>query len=184
MGKISAVMSAQFYKNSIMHIFKSKIDNWVLVCLLLSISACVMGASVALMTGGTVNYVFAAIILMLGAGFPVWLYVSTQYIVTDNDLKIISGPFSWIIPIQSIVSVRETHSVSASPALSFDRLEIVYEENKAIIVSPLDKAQFIQKLGQDKFIVNGKHARAKAADKDSRNSAKKNKTKRKNSSTR
>lgn len=163
-----------------MYVFKSKIDNWVLICLLLSISACLMGASVALMVGGTVNYVFAAIILILGAGFPVWLYASTRYIVTDDDLKIISGPFSWAIPIQSIVSVQETQSASASPALSFDRLEIIYGEDKAIIVSPLDKAKFIQKLGKDKLIVNRKNARTKAADKDSKNNPKKNKANRKN----
>lgn len=163
-----------------MYVFKSKIDNWVLICLLLSISACLMGASVALMVGGTVNYVFAAIILILGAGFPVWLYASTRYIVTDDDLKIISGPFSWTIPIQSIVSVQETQSASASPALSFDRLEIIYGEDKAIIVSPLDKAKFIQKLGKDKLIVNRKNARTKAADKDSKNNPKKNKANRKN----
>lgn len=166
-----------------MHVFKSKIDNWVLVCLLLSISACLMGASVALMVGGTANYVFAAIILILGAGFPIWLYASTRYIVTDSDLKIISGPFSWVIPIQSIVSIQETQSASASPALSFDRLEIIYGEDKAIIVSPLDKAKFIQKLGKEKLIFNQKNARKKAADKDSRNSAKKNKANRKNSTT-
>jgi hypothetical protein len=164
-----------------MHVFKSKVDNWVLVCLLLSISACVMGASVALMVGGTVNYVFAAIILILGVGFPAWLYASTRYIVMDDDLKIISGPFSWIIPIQSIVSVQETQSVSASPALSFDRLEIIYGEDKAIIVSPLEKAKFIQKLGKEKLIVSRKNSRIKAEGKDSKGNPKKSKASRKNS---
>ncbi|QOJ24324.1 MAG: PH domain-containing protein [Gammaproteobacteria bacterium] len=163
-----------------MHVFKSKIDNWVLICLLLSISACLLGASVALSVGGTANYVFAAIILILGAGFPVWLYASTRYIVTGDDLKIVSGPFSWNIPIQSIVSVQETQNASASPALSFDRLEIIYGEGKAIIVSPLDKAKFIQKLGKERFIFNRRNARSKAAAKDFRNKAKRNKTNRSN----
>lgn len=163
-----------------MHVFKSKIDNWVLICLLLSISACLMGASVAFMVGGTANYVFAAIILIMGAGFPVWLYASTRYIVTGDDLKIISGPFSWNIPIQSITSMQETRSASASPALSFDRLEIIYGEDKAIIVSPLDKTKFIQKLGKEKLIVSRKNTRTKAANKDSKNGAKKNKANRKN----
>lgn len=166
-----------------MHVFKSKIDNWVLVCLLFSVSACLMGASVALMVGGTANYVFAAIILVLGAGFPVWLYASTRYIVTGDDLKIVSGPFSWDIPIQLIVSLQETQSVSASPALSFDRLEIVYGEDKAIIVSPLDKTKFIQKLGKEKLIVSGRNTRTKDADKDSKKHSKKNKVNRKNLST-
>jgi len=75
-----------------MHVFKSKIDNWVLVCLLLSVSACLMGASVAFTVGGTANNVFAAIVLIAGAGFPVWIYISTQYIVSGDELKIISEP--------------------------------------------------------------------------------------------
>lgn len=166
-----------------MHVFKSKIDNWVLVCLLFSVSACLMGASVALMVGGTANYVFAAIIMILGAGFPVWLYASTRYIVTGDDLKIVSGPFSWDIPIQSIVSLQETQSVSASPALSFDRLEIVYGEDKAIIVSPLDKTKFIQKLGSEKFIAAGKHTRPQADGKAAKKSLKRSKINRKNSQT-
>ncbi|MBL8501718.1 MAG: PH domain-containing protein [Nitrosomonas sp.] len=163
-----------------MHVFKSKIDNWVLICLLLSVSACLMGASVPLMIGGITNYVFAAIILIAGAGFPIWIYVSTRYIVSDDSLKIISGPFTWDIPIQSIVSLQETQIAATSPALSFDRLQITYEEDKVIIVSPVDKEKFIQKLGKEKFIFNRKNARSKAVAKDFRNKAKKNKTNRNN----
>lgn len=166
-----------------MHVFKSKIDNWVLVCLLLSVSACLMGASVAFTVGGTANYVFAAIILIVGAGFPVWIYISTKYIVSDDDLKIISGPFSWSIPIQSITSIQETQSAVTSPALSFDRLEIAYNEDKYIIISPVDKMKFIQKLGNEKFIATGKHARSQATDKAAKNTLKKNKANRKNSQT-
>lgn len=163
-----------------MHVFKSKIDNSVLVCLLLSVSACLMGASVALSVGGAANYVFAAIILIAGAGFPVWIYVSTRYIVSGDDLKIISGPFTWDIPIQSIVSMQETQTAATSPALSFDRLEITYGEDKVIIVSPVDKEKFIQKLGKEKLIGSAQRNRVKAAAKDSGKKAKKNKTDRDN----
>ena len=163
-----------------MHVFKSKIDNWVLVCLLLSVSACLMGASVPLTVGGIANYVFAAIILIAGAGFPIWIYVSTRYIVSGDDLKIISGPFTWNIPIQSIISLQETQTAATSPALSFDRLEITYGEDKVIIVSPVDKEKFIQKLGKEKLIGSPQRNGTKAADKDSRRKDKKNKINRNN----
>lgn len=166
-----------------MHVFKSKIDNWVLVCLLLSVSACLMGASAAFMVGGIANYVFAAIILLAGAGLPVWLYTSTQYIVSGDELEIISGPFSWNIPIQSIKSIQETQSAVTSPALSFDRLEIAYDDDKFIIISPVDKMKFIQKLGSEKFIATGKRARPQADGKAAKKSLKKNKINRKNSQT-
>lgn len=158
-----------------MHIFKSKIDNWVLICLLLSVSACLLGASVPLMIGGITNYVFAAIILIAGAGFPVWIYVSTRYIVSGDDLKIISGPFTWNIPIQSIISLQETQIAATSPALSFDRLEITYGEDKVIIVSPVDKEKFIQKLGKEKLIGSAQRDGTKAAAKDARKKLRKTK---------
>lgn len=164
-----------------MEVFKSKVDKWLLSCLALSILACLLGASVALEVGGTINYVFAAVILIMGVGFPLWILVSTKYIVSNDDLRIISGPFSWIISIQSITSIQEVENAVTSPALSFDRLEVAYDEGKAIIISPDDKAKFIQKLGRDKLIVIGKNARTQTAGKIPKDNVKKNKRNQKNS---
>lgn len=154
-----------------MHVFKSKIDRWVLVCFVLSVISCLMGVSVMLKIGGTSNYVMAAVIIVAGIGFPSWILASTRYITDQENLKIISGPFSWVIPIQSITSVQETQSAITSPALSFDRLEIIYGEDKAIVISPLDKTEFIESLGSEKLVV---------ADKNLRKISKKNKKHRKN----
>lgn len=159
-----------------MHVFKSKVDKWVLVCFALSFIACLMGTSVMLKIGGTANYVMAAVIVIAGIGFPLWILVSTRYIADDENLKIVSGPFSWIIPVQTITSIQETQSAITSPAMSFDRLEITYGEDKAIIVSPVDKEGFIKALGSDKLVVTGKRRT-----KEARNSEKKRKPDRKNS---
>lgn len=158
-----------------MEVFKSKIDKWVMICSVLSAFACVLGASVSIKVGGTVNYVFAGIILIIGMGFPLWILVSTRYIVNDVDLKIISGPFSWNIPIQSIISIQQTNSTVTSPALSFDRLEIIYDQDKSIIISPNDKEKFIQKLSNDKPIVIGKKTQKQIIGKVTKNNTKKNK---------
>ncbi|MBX3616633.1 PH domain-containing protein [Nitrosomonas sp.] len=154
-----------------MHVFKSKIDRWILVCFILSVIACLMGVSVMLKIGGTANYVMIAVIIIAGIGFPLWILASTRYIADQENLKIISGPFSWIIPIQSIISIQETQSAITSPALSFDRLEIIYGEDKAIVISPLDKAGLIEMLGHEKLMV---------VDKISKKISKKNKKNRKN----
>lgn len=158
-----------------MEVFKSKIDKWILICFALSLLACLLGTSVMIKVGGTANYVIAAVILIIGAGFPAWILASTKYLVGDGDLKIISGPFSWNIPIQSITSVREVANAITSPALSFDRLEISYGEDKIIHISPADKKQFIRKLGNEKLIVTGRKLRAETTGKASKKSVKKNK---------
>lgn len=134
-----------------MHVFKSKIDKPILFCLILSIVACLLGVSVMLKIGGGVNYAIAIFMLAFGVGFPLWIMLLTKYIITDETLQIISGPFGWNIPMDSILSVTQTQSAITSPALSFDRLEIKYGEEKIILISPKDQQQFIQKMGQGKL---------------------------------
>ena len=148
-----------------MDIFKSKIDKWLLICLILSIVACLLGTSVMLEEGGTLYTSIAMITIIAGAGFPLWVFTSTKYIVRKAELKIVSGPFSWVIPVESIKSVEETQSTITGPALSFDRLEIIYGEDKAIIVSPVDKMQFIQKLEEEGLIGTVMSAEKEAAEK-------------------
>lgn len=163
-----------------MDVFKSKIDKGILICFILSIIACPLGASVMLMEGGTINYSLATIILIVGTGFPLWLLVSTKYIVENDNLKIISGPFSWNIPIKSIKSVQETQNAITSPALSFDRLEITYEDDKVILISPANKKQFMQKLDNDKLSGISKNTPQQTISKPLKSSTKRNKKVRRN----
>lgn len=163
-----------------MDVFKSKIDKGILICFILSIVACPLGASVMLKAGGTINYSLATFIIVVGTGFPLWILASTKYIVDNENLKIISGPFSWNIPINSIKSVQETQNAITSPALSFDRLEITYDEDKVINISPANKKEFTQKLGREKLLATDKHTRQQTADKPLKNSAKRNKKIRRN----
>ncbi|MCU7856703.1 MAG: PH domain-containing protein [Candidatus Thiodiazotropha sp. (ex Lucinoma borealis)] len=86
-------------------------------------------------------------VVLLGTGLPIWLFVSTKYIVTEELLRIKSGPFSWSIPLSSISSVSETRNPLSSPALSLDRLELKYRDGKTILISPANKAKFRAAIG-------------------------------------
>lgn len=158
-----------------MDVYNSKIDKGILICLILAIIASPLGASVMLKEGGAINYAFATFILIFGAGFPLWILATTKYIIKKEDLEITSGPFSWRIPIKSIKSVQETQSAITSPALSFDRLEITYDEDKVIIISPANKMEFMQKLDNKKSSSINKNVQQQATGKASKNSTKKNK---------
>ncbi len=136
-----------------MHVFKSRIDKWVLACLALSIIACLMGSFVMLKVGGTFNYILAAVVIIVGTGFPIWILTATEYKVLDDELEILSGPFTWRIVIADIQSIQPAQNVMTSPALAFERLEIRYGENKAIYVSPENESEFIRLIGKEKFIV-------------------------------
>ena len=75
--------------------------------------------------------------------FVAWIWFGTGYRVTDDELKIKSGPIRQTIPLEKITSIESTRNPISSPALSMDRLEIKYGEGKFAIISPLDKEGFI-----------------------------------------
>ncbi|MBE9029018.1 PH domain-containing protein [filamentous cyanobacterium LEGE 11480] len=133
-----------------MQTFHSKIDNWLLVILALLIITSILGVYISLTQGQTISYLAAVGMLLLGVGMPIWIGLSTQYVVTDRELRVQSGPFRWIVPLSTIASVQATHNPLSGPALSLDRLEIKYGNGRprSIIVSPANKSAFLSAIGQ------------------------------------
>ena len=79
--------------------------------------------------------------------FTAWLYLATQYRISETNLIIHAGLYKINIPIKSIKSVVSSKNVMASPAFSLDRLEITYKKNKRILISPKDKNRFLSDIG-------------------------------------
>jgi len=74
-----------------------------------------------------------------------WLYRSTVYTVTDQGLRVQSGPLDrWVDPKLS-ERVRPTRTMLSAPALSLDRLEVSGRFG-SIIVSPADQVGFVSAL--------------------------------------
>lgn len=94
-------------------------------------------------TAETMSIVESIVLAVTIVGFPAWLMVATYYDVVEDELRIRSGPFRWNIKLSDIQTVTPTNSMISSPALSTDRLEISYGENRKILVSPEDKEGFI-----------------------------------------
>ncbi|NND60367.1 MAG: PH domain-containing protein [Gammaproteobacteria bacterium] len=76
-----------------------------------------------------------------------WLWMSTYYEVTANDLIIQCGPISRVVPLAAIQSVRATRSPISSPALSLDRLRIDYGDHQWVMVSPQRQDAFRRAIG-------------------------------------
>jgi len=130
-----------------MLIFKSKIDSWVYILFGVLVLACLFACIKSIQSQNVISYVSGLATLVLGVGVPLWLMSSTQYLVNRDTLFIQSGPGKWSVPLASITAVQETRSLLSSPALSLDRLEISYAENKKIIVSPEQKEAFRKAIG-------------------------------------
>lgn len=78
---------------------------------------------------------------------PIWILLSTRYIVDSDTLKVRAGPFFWNLPVSDIHSLSPTRSPLSSPALSLDRIQINYGAGKRLIVSPDDRRGFADALG-------------------------------------
>ena len=120
--------------------FPSKRDLWL--SLVVWIPGVIIPIALISFNNGQFDPISTFIFVPLVA-FLAWIWFGTGYLVTDDELKIKSGPIRLTIPLEKITSIESTRNPISSPALSMDRLEIKYGEGKVAIISPLDKEGFI-----------------------------------------
>lgn len=121
--------------------YKSKI-SWKLIAIL-AVMFSFIGFEVVT---NPINWL-ALIVLLLCLLFIIHLFTSISYTIIEDELKVKAGFLvNTKIPISSIHKIKETNNLISSPAASLDRLEIFYGKYDSIIISPLDKNEFIQDL--------------------------------------
>lgn len=90
--------------------------------------------------------IIAILILLPITLFLVWLWFTTGYLIDGEKLFIKFGPIKKKIPISDITKIRKTRNPLSAPALSMDRLEILYGTYHFTLVSPQDKRRFVSCL--------------------------------------
>jgi Bacterial PH domain len=125
--------------------FNSKIDPWLMITLLVASVLCLVPA-LPLLGDPRSGYKILAALLLLLALVPLWLLLSTRYVLSDEKLDIRCGPFSWSVPIDQITAVTPTRSGAPSPALSLTRLQLSYGSERSIMISPEPREAFIRQL--------------------------------------
>jgi len=126
--------------------FKSKIDAWLWVVLVISAGACFVAAMFLAAPDSLALRLNAFVLVMVGSVLPIWILTSTRYTFTATDLDVRCGPFRWRVPLRDIRTVTPTKNPLSSPALSLDRLRIDYGRNRWIMVSPRDRERFLSEL--------------------------------------
>ncbi|HEX5760840.1 MAG TPA: PH domain-containing protein [Thermoanaerobaculia bacterium] len=129
--------------------FRSRIDRWLVVVLLASFSIPLLVILPLLALTDEVDrwsVLLVLALLALNALFVVWLFRSTYYVLTVDELLVRSGPFRWRVPLTAITRVRPSRSLLSAPALSLDRLEIRYDGD-TLLISPREKEEFLRALG-------------------------------------
>ena len=79
-------------------------------------------------------------------GYLIWIWFRTRYKIEENILNIQCGGFNWKINIEEIRKIRKVKSIFAAPALSIDRLEILYGKYDVVSISPKNEDKFIELL--------------------------------------
>ena len=120
--------------------FESKIDLWFILFL-----ALIFGG-ILLRSAYDQNWISFSIILLVVI-FIAYMFSTTFYIVENKKLWIKCGIFfNLSIEIEGIKKVSESYNIISSPALSFDRLEILYNKFDTVLISPKDKIRFIEAI--------------------------------------
>lgn len=120
--------------------FKSKIGLEIVIPL----SVVFIGTSIPMFISGAW---VGLIIVGLVALFSAHMLLTTYYVVDKGMVNVHCGFFiNRNIEIASIRSIVETNNALSSPAASLDRLEINYNKYDSVMISPKDKAGFIDLL--------------------------------------
>lgn len=91
--------------------------------------------------------VIMSVVMFGSIGFIIHGFITTYYWVEKDQLRIKSGFMTnTSIPINRITKIKKTNSLLASPAGSFDRIEIFHGKWDSIIISPKDKTGLIAEL--------------------------------------
>jgi hypothetical protein len=128
--------------------FQSAVAPWFYLLAIVLPVAVIAYVVVNMESADPVAIGIVAIVTVSAVGLPIWLLLSTYYLVEGGTLNIRSGPMKVSIPLGDIQSVTPSRSMLSAPALSLKRLKIVYGRGKTILVSPKDEEGFKSAIGQ------------------------------------
>jgi hypothetical protein len=133
--------------------FPSKIDTWLVVVIA---GAFLTGPVIVIadhLADGTtpeiglvVTVVTLLAILVPACLFVVWVFRTTDYTITATELLVRAGPMRWNVPLKDIREIRSTRSLLSAPALSLDRIEVIYGKYGSVVISPEDRMGFVHTL--------------------------------------
>ena len=126
--------------------FNSKVDAWLLVVVPAAVAACAVAMLMLAVRGPAWTAVGLLAIALPGIVLPLWVVCDTRYELTDEALRVRSGPFRWRVALRDVRAVAPSRSLLSSPALSLDRLRIDHGRAASLLVSPKDRENFLTAL--------------------------------------
>ncbi|MCI9845885.1 PH domain-containing protein [Flavobacterium pectinovorum] len=120
--------------------FKSKIDLWLILFLAIILG----GMLIKLLYDGVW---LVSLLIFSQIVFIAHMFTTTFYVIESEKLIIKCGfLINTSISVATIKKISETNNIMSSPALSLDRLEILYNKFDTVMISPKDKTRFIEAI--------------------------------------
>lgn len=118
-----------------MSVYKSKIDWWLII--VIGVLFCYPIVEGIITKEYLMSLTFFGLLSLIFL-----LFKSIRYKIEGEQLTI------WMtkIDIHSIKKIYHTHNPLSSPALSLDRIAIVYNKYDEVLISPKNKSAFIAEL--------------------------------------
>ncbi|MGW8255930.1 MAG: PH domain-containing protein [Thermoguttaceae bacterium] len=127
-------------------IFVSKRDTWLVVIYRVGTFFAVSSALLLLLLHPEPTWLplSLSMLLLVVSVFMVWTFNTTSYRIAGGTLDIRYGPFRKRIELEKVEKVTPCRDGLSSPALSLDRLRIVYQGSMmGVLISPLDRNSFL-----------------------------------------
>lgn len=118
-----------------MKTFRSKIDWWLILIIVGIFSYPIVEGISTKQYGLSITMISILMIMF-------WMFSKIKYVIEETMLKV-----WWVkIDIHSIKRVYKTNNPLSSPALSLDRIAIVYNKYDEVLISPKLKKEFVDEL--------------------------------------
>ncbi len=118
-----------------MKTYRSKIDWWLILLILGIFGYPIMEGILTNQYGLSITMISILIIMF-------WMFSKIKYVIEGTMLKV-----WWVkIDIHSIKRIYITNNPLSSPALSLDRIAIVYNTYDEVLISPKLKKEFVEEL--------------------------------------
>lgn len=118
-----------------MKTYSSKIDWWLILIILGIFSYPIVEGIMTKQYGLSITMISILIVIF-------WMFSKIKYAIEGTMLIV-----WWIkIDIHSIKRIYKTNNPLSSPALSLDRIAIVYNKYDEVLISPKLKKEFVEEL--------------------------------------
>jgi hypothetical protein len=121
--------------------FSSKVDWWYFL-LMAAVGAL---SGIVAVPAAVAGRWWTVAALVAPVGLMMWNLLSTYYVVSGDALSVRCLLIRKTVPLASVTTLRASRDVRSSPALSLDRIEVLFD-NDSVLVSPKEKTAFIRAL--------------------------------------